>query len=311
MSRFDNSVLAWFGPPRSLPADNQHSDCAPRRGYGREPPRRDAPEGTDDSRAPRPQRAGRGHRLRLEPSGPTPAVEAQGEGAVWPGHNGDDGHVHAEAPGADDGLEMRPPSAVSGRRVTESVSSGAPARPGRARGRRTCPAGPGLNVIAEVPGRGPGARAGHHCVRRSGLGTTTAATAHSPPMAPASSGSPCRTRCSFSVMPSGRRARAICPPPGVGLCQVAPRGRRVSQVGRRIGRAAPASSKAHPTRRSGRGARRPGRRHGPSKRGVDGRVADHAGRQGEREAVRDAEGLPDLRGHIASLSDLVYVGGGG
>ena len=32
-------------------------------------------------------------------------------------------------------------------------------------------------------------------------------------------------------------------------------------------------------------------RAGPSKRGVDGRVADHAGRQGEREAVWNAEGL--------------------
>jgi hypothetical protein len=65
---------------------------------------------------------------------------------------------------------------------------------------------------------------------------------------------------------------------------------RASPVGRRIGRAAPASSKTPPDT-DGRRAELGGPAAGPDLRrgGVDGRVAGHEGRQGEREAVRNAE----------------------
>jgi hypothetical protein len=184
------------------------------------------------------------------------------------------------------------PSSVSGRRVTESVNE----RSARSARSSTGPADVTRRSGSRCHSRGTGSRTGrprgHHAAADPAPAPPRPPPT-APPTAPASSSSPCRTRCSSSVMPSGRRARAICPPLGVGLCPGPSGGRRaLARSGGTSGVLRQGRARRLPTRIVGE--RRPAARP-PARtfrqRGVDGLVADHAGREGEREAVRNAEGL--------------------
>jgi hypothetical protein len=167
------------------------------------------------------------------------------------------------------------------------------------------PPRPGLDVIAEEPDREPGARAATTASADPAPAPPPRPPPTAPPMAPASSSSPCRTRCSSSVISSGRRARAICPAPGVGLCPVPPRGRRaLARSGGASGVLRQRRARRLPTRMVG--ARSPTARPPAwtfEEEGVDGRVAGHAGRQVNAKPHGTLKHSPNFALTVAKLPD--------